>query len=215
MMDRGGLVEVRWKASCAVCCCIRMFIQKMLLHTAQVLSVILMCAVWRWARRARYCVLSDCEVLCPPPDILLLKFGLPIVNAVCERESRPQQQAKSEVLLCFGFGVYWEGFVLLPSIKESCLIVWEFEGGPQTAVRTKSWMPLSILTDRPILFLEHSVCFIPNVIFKAVEMFMGLPHPQSEAGVRTHSSAFRHICCLFVLHKPKGQNPQLSGTFIS
>lgn len=36
-----------------------------------------------------------------------------------------------------------------------------------------------------ILFLEHGVkfCFIHNVIFKAIEIFMGLPPPQSEAGV--------------------------------
>lgn len=55
--------------------------------------------------------------------------------------------------------------------------------------------------------------------FKVSEIFIGLPPStvrlQWLESVHTFTLLFRIICCLFVLHKPKGQNSHLSGTFIS
>lgn len=56
------------------------------------------------------------------------------------------------------------------------------------------------------------------MIFKS-QIFLGLPPStvrfQGLESVRTFTLLFRLIWCLFVLCKPKGQNPHLSGTFIS
>lgn len=133
------------------------------------------------------------------------------------RENPGHSRPSSEVLLCFSSSVYWETCAVF---RESCLIVWEFEGGPQNCCSEKKKLDAGIhfLKTEHIIFLEQGVkfCFIHTVTFKAVEIFMGLlPSIVGGWGLCTHSSAFRPICCLFVLHKPKGQSPHLSGTFIS
>lgn len=79
----------------------------------------------------------------------------------------------------------------------------------------------SFQQQNPFYFKNTMSSFIFFILWflKVARTFTGLPRPpsafrllESQAHIR---SAFLELWCLFALHKPKGQNPHLSGTFIS